>query len=154
MSSGCPRGVLGGVLALTSHLTLVEHFDEKDLLLRFQHLRTRTLRTHSLRTPELCLVVRMTSVASLLYASTFWWGFTTASRIRRALGSRGIRRGFVLRGSFRRFPAKDHLRRPFTCTQAIQCTSLTSCHLDMTFGPEHLALLSLLRTHLTLCNSS
>src|SRR6218665_618767 len=38
----------------------------------------RMLRTHGLQPPQLQEVARMTTVASLLYASTVWWGFTSA----------------------------------------------------------------------------
>src|SRR6218665_2967037 len=38
----------------------------------------RMLRTHGLQPPQLQEVARMTTVASLLYASQAWWGFTSA----------------------------------------------------------------------------
>jgi len=37
------------------------------------------LRAHGLPPPELHLVLRMTTVSSLMYASPSWWGFTDAS---------------------------------------------------------------------------
>src|SRR6218665_1501785 len=38
----------------------------------------RMLRTHGLQPPQLQEGARMTTVASLLYASQAWWGFTSA----------------------------------------------------------------------------
>src|SRR6218665_1985253 len=38
----------------------------------------RALRSHGLQPTEIHLVARMTTVASLLYASPAWWGFTDA----------------------------------------------------------------------------
>src|SRR6218665_2586055 len=49
----------------------------------------RMLRTHGLQAPQLQEVARMTIVASLLYASPAWWGFTSAQdrdRLERMVG--------------------------------------------------------------------
>src|SRR6218665_479351 len=50
----------------------------------------RTLRSRGLRPLDLHLVARMTSVASLMYASPAWWGFTDAAertRLNRLMAS-------------------------------------------------------------------
>src|SRR6218665_2416960 len=49
----------------------------------------KTLRSHGLRPQELQLVARLTTVASLLYASPTWWGFTTAEQRNRLRLRRG-----------------------------------------------------------------
>src|SRR6218665_2680186 len=60
----------------------------------------RTLRSHGLGSPQLYEVAQSTTLASMLYASPAWWGFTTAQdrdRLGRLMG--------WLRGGF--LPAQD-----------------------------------------------
>src|SRR6218665_2597384 len=81
----------------------------------------RTLRSHGLRPLELHLVARMTSVASLMYASPAWWGFTDAAertRLNRLLAS--LRRAGYLPVDFPSFEelarlADDGLFRSISC---------------------------------------
>src|SRR6218665_1900073 len=57
----------------------------------------RKLRSHSLQVSQLHLVARSTTVASLLYASPAWWGFTSAeerARMERLI-ARLVRGGYL-----------------------------------------------------------
>src|SRR6218665_2744417 len=72
------RGQLGWApCGSCSNLTMGSHLDELSNCASSIHA-LRMLRTHGLQPPQLQEVARMTTVASLLYASPAWWGFTSA----------------------------------------------------------------------------
>src|SRR6218665_2576909 len=80
--------VLG--MTLNSRLAMGDHIDRIIATCASTRFALRTLRSHGLRPLELHLVARMTSVASLMYASPAWWGFTDAAertRLNRLLAS-------------------------------------------------------------------
>ena len=70
--------VLG--VTLNQRLNMSDHIDRTLSSCASSQFALRTLRPHGLRSQELQLVARMTTVASLLYASPAWWGFTTAEQ--------------------------------------------------------------------------
>jgi len=64
----------------------------------------RMLRSHRLGSPQLFEVARSTTLASMLYISTAWWGFTTAQdsdRLGRLIGR--LQRGGFLPAQVRSF---------------------------------------------------
>src|SRR6218665_1147885 len=70
--------VLG--VTLNQQLKMSDHIDRTLSSCASSQFALRALRSHGLRPQELQLVARLTSVASLLYASPAWWGFTTAEQ--------------------------------------------------------------------------
>src|SRR6218665_944456 len=68
--------VLGVVIC--SNLTMGTHLDELLSNCASSIHALCMLRTHGLQPPQLQEAARMTTVASLLYASPAWWGFTSA----------------------------------------------------------------------------
>src|SRR6218665_3480735 len=85
--------VLGVVL--NSKLTMVDHLDH--LLTTSSVHALRMLRTHGLPQQQLNVVAFATTMASLLYASPAWWGYTSANdraRIDRLI-SRLTRGGYL-----------------------------------------------------------
>src|SRR6218665_2424978 len=80
----CPRTIPGaerveslGVL-VTSHLIMRVPLDQIISSSASSIFALRKLRSHGLQPSQLHLVARTTTVASLLYASPAWWGFTSA----------------------------------------------------------------------------
>ena len=87
--------VLGVVVS--SNLTMGSHLDELLSNCASSIHALRMLRTHGLQPPQLQEVARMSTVASLLYASPAWWGFTSAQdrdRLERMVG-RLWQRGYL-----------------------------------------------------------
>ena len=70
--------VLG--VTLNQQLNMSDHIDRTLSSCASSQFALRTLRSHGLRPQELQLVARLTTVASLLYASPAWWGFTTGQQ--------------------------------------------------------------------------
>jgi len=69
--------VLGVVV--TSHLTMRVNLDQIILSSSASSIfALKKLRSHGLQASQLHLVARATTVASLLYTSPAWWGFTSA----------------------------------------------------------------------------
>src|SRR6218665_1417836 len=82
--------VLG--VTISSNLTMGCHLYE--ILSSALSIHALMLRSHGLGSPQLFEVARSTTLASMLYASPAWWGFTTAQdrdRLERLMG--GLRRG-------------------------------------------------------------
>src|SRR6218665_1884743 len=89
------------VVTLNQQLNMSDHIDRTLSSCASSQFALRTLWSHGLRPQELQLVARLTTVASLLYASAAWWGFTTTEqryRLERLL-LRLRRGGFLLGGS-------------------------------------------------------
>src|SRR6218665_3392596 len=85
--------VLG--VTISSNLTMGCHLDEILSSSTSSIHALRVLRSHGLGSPQLFEVARSTTLASMLYASPAWWGFTTAQdrdRLERLMGR--LRRGF------------------------------------------------------------
>src|SRR6218665_1150730 len=86
------------VVTLNQQLNMSDHIDRTLSSCASSQFALRTLWSHGLRPQELQLVARLTTVASLLYASAAWWGFTTTEqryRLERLL-LRLRRGGFLL----------------------------------------------------------
>jgi len=87
--------VLGVVL--NSKLTMVDHLDHLLSTCASSVHALRMLRTHGLPQQQLNVVASATTMASLLYASPAWWGYTSANdraRIDRLINR--LRRGGYL----------------------------------------------------------
>jgi len=65
-------------VAIFSDLGMSEHLDQVLSSCASSCYALRVLRCHGLPTPQLQEVARATTVASLMYASPSWWGFTSA----------------------------------------------------------------------------
>src|SRR6218665_3155692 len=79
-------------VTLNSRLAMGDHIDRVIGTCAYTRFALRTLRSLGLRPLELHLVARMTSVASLMYASPAWWGFrptdaAARTRLNRPLAS-------------------------------------------------------------------
>src|SRR6218665_3611281 len=87
--------VLGVVLQ--SNLSIGAHIDHILARCASSTHVLRILMSHGLGTHKLHEVVRMTSLAMLLYASSSWWGFTSAQDRQRleSMVPRMIRWGFL-----------------------------------------------------------
>src|SRR6218665_2427489 len=84
-------------VVVTSHLTMRVHLDQILSSSASSIFALRKLRSHGLQASQLHLVARATTVASLLYASPAWWGFTSAEerpRLERLIAR--LRRGGYL----------------------------------------------------------
>src|SRR6218665_2586374 len=68
--------VLGVVLS--ANLTMGNHLDEILSSSASSIHALRMLRSHVLGSPQLHVIARSTTLASMLYASPAWWGFTSA----------------------------------------------------------------------------
>src|SRR6218665_3651097 len=90
------------VVTLTSRLAMSEHIDRIITSCASSKFALRTLRSHGLQ--PIHLVTRMTTVASLLYASPAWWALTDAAgRIRLERLLAGLRREGYLPEDFPSF---------------------------------------------------
>src|SRR6218665_1505630 len=69
--------VLG--VTINQHLTMSDHVDNLIASGASSIYALRMLRSHGLQHKQLQLVARMTTIASLLYASPAWWGFSPAA---------------------------------------------------------------------------
>src|SRR6218665_184102 len=81
-------------VTISSNLTMGCHLDEILSSSASSIHALRMLRSHGLGSPQLFEVARSTTLASMLYASSAWWGFTTAQdrdRLERLMGR--LRRG-------------------------------------------------------------
>jgi len=67
--------VLGVVLS--ANLTMGIHVDEI-LSSSVSSVALRMVRSHGLGSPQLHVIARSATLASMLYASPAWWGFTSA----------------------------------------------------------------------------
>src|SRR6218665_2627835 len=65
-------------LVISSDLGMSEHLDQVLSSCASSCYALRVLRCHGLPTLQLQEVARATTVASLMYASPSWWGFTSA----------------------------------------------------------------------------
>src|SRR6218665_3262968 len=68
--------VLGVVV--NSKLTMKDHLDHLLSSCASSIYALRMLRVHGLQDKQIHVVASMTTLASMLYASPAWWGFTTA----------------------------------------------------------------------------
>src|SRR6218665_721441 len=87
--------VLGVVLS--ANLTMGNHLDEILSSSASSIHALRMLRSHGLGSPQLHVIARSTTLASVLYASPAWWGFTSArdkDRLEKLIG-RLQRGGFL-----------------------------------------------------------
>src|SRR6218665_1301082 len=141
--------VLG--VTLNSRLAMGDHIDRIIATCASTRFALRTLKSHGLRPLELHLVARMTSVASLMYASPAWWGFTDAAErtpLNRQLAS--LRRAGYLPVDF---PSFEELARlvcssqfPPTWTMFSGIILKTKTLLDIICAPVVITLLFLIKT--------
>src|SRR6218665_1359765 len=69
--------VLG--VTINQHLTMSDHIDNLIASGASSIYALRMLRSRGLQPKQPQMVARMTTIASLLYASPAWWGFTSAA---------------------------------------------------------------------------
>ena len=68
-------------VTLNQQLNMSDHMDRTISSCASSQFALRTLRSHSLRPQELQLVARLTTVASLLFASPAWWALPPQSSV-------------------------------------------------------------------------